>query len=65
VKEPLLAAAIALNSALGPGLLDGAHKGCLQYELPKHGILVHRQEPIPIRDDNTDRASCWLATRHD
>lgn len=61
----LLAAAMAVYCALGPVPLGGTRKACLEYELPKHGVSVRRDDPIPIRYDAGERVSCWLATQHE
>jgi GxxExxY protein len=41
-------AAIAVHSALGPGLLESAYEACLVYELRKRGLTVEAQVPLPI-----------------
>ena len=61
MRGRLLAAAVAFNAVLGPGALESGHKSCLEYQLPRHGIAAHRQEPVPIRDEAAARANCWLA----
>ncbi len=45
----IVAAAMAVHSALGPGLLESAYELCLTHELSKHGLSVRKQVSIPIR----------------
>ncbi|HKO17994.1 MAG TPA: GxxExxY protein [Acidobacteriaceae bacterium] len=40
--------AIAVHSALGPGLLESAYEACLGYELRKRGLCVESQVPLPV-----------------
>ncbi len=44
----VLGAALAVHSALGPGLLEGAYKECLSYKLKKSGIGVETEKPVPV-----------------
>jgi GxxExxY protein len=37
-----------VHSALGPGLLEGAHEGCLLYELRRRGFKVVPQVVQPV-----------------
>jgi GxxExxY protein len=41
-------AAVAVHSALGPGLLESAYEACLRYELQKRGLTVESQVPLPV-----------------
>jgi GxxExxY protein len=45
----VIAAAMKVHSAVGPGLLESAYETCLIYELEKQRIGVHSQVSIPIR----------------
>jgi GxxExxY protein len=45
----IVAAAMAVHSALGPGLLESAYELCLTHELSNHGLSVRKQVSIPIR----------------
>ncbi|HEY6349327.1 MAG TPA: GxxExxY protein [Candidatus Angelobacter sp.] len=45
----ILDVAIAVHSAIGPGLLESAYQACLAYELKSRGIKFHAQVPLPIR----------------
>ena len=44
----IIAAAIEVHRHLGPGLLESAYEECLNYELVKDGLMIRRQEPVPI-----------------
>jgi GxxExxY protein len=46
---PIIASAMKVHSAIGPGLLESAYETCLHYELEKQGLPVRRQALIPIR----------------
>lgn len=41
--------AIAVHSALGPGLLESAYEECLCYELHDRGLAFRRQVALPVR----------------
>ena len=45
----ILDAAIAVRTALGPGLLESAYQACLAYELTSRGLRVQTQVPLPIK----------------
>ena len=45
----VLDAAIAVHTALGPGLLESAYQACLAYELRSRGLRVETQVPLPIK----------------
>lgn len=49
ISAIVLDAAIAVHSAIGPGLLESAYQACLAYELRSRGIRVREQVPLPIR----------------
>lgn len=44
----VLDAAIAVHTALGPGLLESAYEACLLFELCSRGLKVQTQVPLPI-----------------
>ena len=48
----VIACAMKVHTALGPGLLESAYELCLAHELVKQGLLVRKQVPIPIHYDN-------------
>ena len=41
-------AAMAVHSALGPALLEGAYDACLAHELRSRGLHVLVQHPLPV-----------------
>lgn len=51
VGEVILGAAIKVNSALGPGLLESAYEACLFHEVSKQGLDVKRQVLLPVYYD--------------
>jgi GxxExxY protein len=52
VTEQVIAGAIRVHKALGPGLLESAYEECLVHELLSRGLRVVRQLNIPIVYDN-------------
>jgi len=48
VSGVIVDSAIAVHSALGPGLLESAYEACLLYELRKRGLHVEAQVPLPV-----------------
>jgi len=48
VTETVIAAAIEVHRALGPGLLESAYEECLAYELTARGASFTRQVPLPV-----------------
>jgi GxxExxY protein len=49
IGHSIVGGAMKVHSAVGPGLLESAYETCLAYELEKHGIVVRKQVPVPIR----------------
>jgi GxxExxY protein len=49
IGNAIIAAAIKVHSAVGPGLLEGAYEVCLAHELTRQGLSVRSQVLIPIR----------------
>jgi GxxExxY protein len=49
VGNAIIASAMKVHSAVGPGLLESAYETCLLYELEKQGFSVQRQVLIPLR----------------
>ena len=52
VGDGIIAAAMKVHSAVGPGLLENAYELCLSHELTKKGLVVRRQVSIPVRYDD-------------
>ena len=49
IGDAIIASAMKVHTALGPGLLERAYETCLFYELERQGLPVQRQALIPIR----------------
>lgn len=49
IGTQVVGAAMAVHSALGPGLLESAYELCLSHELSKRGLRVLNQVSIPVR----------------
>jgi GxxExxY protein len=45
--------AIAVHSALGPGLLESTYRACLAYELRKRNLCIHEELGLPVIYDGT------------
>jgi GxxExxY protein len=52
IGTAIIAAAMKVHAAVGPGLLESAYESCSLYELEKQGFPVCRQLSIPIRYDD-------------
>ena len=52
ISAIILDAAIAIHSALGPGLLESAYEACLCYELHSRGLKFQTQVSVPIKYGN-------------
>jgi len=48
----ILESAIAVHSALGPGLLESAYEACLCHELSVRGLAFRTQVPLKIQYRN-------------
>jgi GxxExxY protein len=48
VTERIIGAAIAVHTALGPGLLEKAYDACLFYELVRAGLQFEHQLKLPV-----------------
>lgn len=48
VSYKVIGVAMEVHSALGPGLLENAHKECLWYKLNKVGLYVEKEKPMPL-----------------
>jgi GxxExxY protein len=68
IGDAIIASALKVHTALGPGLLEGAYETCLLYELQKRGLPVQQQVLIPVRYedftiDNGYRVDLLVADR--
>jgi len=48
IASRIVAAAMKVHTALGPGLLESAYQKCMAYELEKDGIEVECEVLLPI-----------------
>lgn len=48
LTDRIIGAAIAVHSALGPGLLESTYEACLEHELGQLGGRVERQVALPV-----------------
>jgi GxxExxY protein len=51
VTGAIIAAAMKVHTALGPGLLENAYKVCLAHELRKSGLKVQTEVELPVTYD--------------
>lgn len=49
ISGQIVDAAIAVHSALGPGLLESVYEACLAHELQRRGLGIERQLVLPVR----------------
>ena len=52
IATVIVAAALSVHRALGPGLLESVYEAALAFELRDRGLQVQRQVPIPVRYRN-------------
>lgn len=48
VAKQVVDVAFNIHQAYGPGLLESVYEAIMAYELKKRGLLVKRQQPIPV-----------------
>jgi GxxExxY protein len=48
ITSAVIASAIKVHRALGPGLLENAYDACLCHDLFKSGLTLDRQKPLPL-----------------
>jgi GxxExxY protein len=48
ISREIVDSAMAVHSALGPGLLESAYKTCLAYELRSRGLSVDVEVAVPV-----------------
>ena len=51
IGKTILACAMRVHTALGPGLLESTYEVCLAHELAKEGLRAERQVTLPIEYD--------------
>jgi GxxExxY protein len=52
LSREIIAAAMKVHSALGPGLLESTYEACLQHELTKAGFRTQTQVGLPVVYDS-------------
>lgn len=52
IGDAVIAAAMKIHSAVGPGLLESAYEACLRHELEKRELRVQTQVLLPLRYDD-------------
>jgi GxxExxY protein len=48
LTSTIIAAAIRIHQALGPGLLETAYRRCLRHELHLAGLRIESEKPLPL-----------------
>ncbi len=48
ISVVVLDCAFKVHTTLGPGLLESAYQECLYFEIQKSGLLVLKQQPMPL-----------------
>ena len=48
ISGKIIAAAIEVHNALGPGLLESAYKECVNYKLVNSGLFTEKEKPMPL-----------------
>jgi GxxExxY protein len=48
ISVVVLDCAFKVHTTLGPGLLESAYQECLYFEIQKAGLLVQKQQPMPL-----------------
>ena len=48
LTEKIIAAAMRVHTALGPGLMESAYEACLVHELLKTGLSARNQVELPV-----------------
>ena len=59
ITRRIMAAAIEVHRALGPGLLESIHTPCLHYELRARNLRFVAQRPIPIVYKGMSLEACY------
>ena len=54
IASKIVAAAMKVHTALGPGLLESAYQKCMEYELRKSGFKVECEVLLPLRYEDID-----------
>ncbi len=49
ISNIVIGAAIEVHRHIGPGLLEGIYRECLEYELGARGLQVRKEVVLPVR----------------
>lgn len=59
LADEVVAAALEVHGALGPGLVEGYYERCLAHELRLRGIPCRRQVPLPLEFKGWMLGDCY------
>ncbi len=48
IATKIIGCAIEIHKTLGPGLLESAYRDCLFYDLQAQGLIVEKEQILPI-----------------
>ncbi len=48
ITGQIISSAIKIHSLIGPGVLEGVYRQCLEYELKKAGLTVRSEVALPV-----------------
>jgi GxxExxY protein len=51
ISGGIIACALKVHTAIGPGVLESVYQTCLLHELRKAGVTVHAQVALPVEYD--------------
>jgi GxxExxY protein len=51
ISGRIIACALKVHTAIGPGVLESVYQTCLLHELQKAGLSVHAQVALPVEYD--------------
>jgi GxxExxY protein len=52
ISGEIIAAALKVHTAIGPGVLESVYQTCLLHELQQRGLNVASQVALPVHYDN-------------
>ena len=68
IAKEIVNSALTVHKKLGPGLLESTYQACLNYELQKAGLNVHKEMALPVIYDDVKlncgyRIDLWVNTK--
>ena len=48
LTEKIIGCAMAVHTALGPGLLESIYRDCMAIEIRAHGLRVETERPVSL-----------------